>query len=86
MKAVKIVVAGLVLAGAVALLCWRVVPLVQERTAPAPKPPALKKTLPIDQKIESAGVVDLDGKPIATRDLIAEAAGKPLVVAFWSIT
>lgn len=89
MKAVKVVLAGLVLAGAVGLLCWRIVPLFHEKDAAkpcAPKPPAQKKALPIDQKIEPIGVVDLDGTPASTQDFLAAAAGKPLVVAFWSIT
>lgn len=89
MKAVKVVLAGLVLAGAVGLLCWRVVPLIQEKDAakpPARKAATRKKALPIDQKIEAVGVVDLDRKPASTQDFLAAADGKPIVVAFWSIT
>ena len=72
------------LAGAVALLCWRIAPLLEEK--PVPRPPTPKKALPIDQKIEAIGVTDLDGRAVSTADLIAGAAGKPLIVAFWSAT
>lgn len=89
MKAVKVAIAGLVLAGAVGLLCWRIAPVLREKTAvrpPGASPSSSKKALPIDQKIEPVGVVDLDGTPASTQDFLAAAAGKPLVVAFWSIT
>ncbi len=84
-RTVKFVAAALFMVGALAFLYWRGPDLRRRNYAP-PNPPAPKKVLPIDQKIEAVGVVDLDGKPVATRDLVAGAAGKPLVVAFWSIT
>ena len=88
-RAIKVAIAGLVLAGAVALLCWRIAPRFDKE--PAAKPSgatrsAPRKALPIDQKIEPVRVVDLEGKPASTQDLLAAAAGKPLILAFWSIT
>lgn len=81
-KVARVALAGMALAGAVGFLCWRVLPLLEERPGPRP----VRPTVPIDQKIEPVGVVDLDGRPTSLQDLVAAGAGKPLVLAFWSIT
>ncbi len=83
MKAVKAVVAVLLLAGAGVFLYMRVKPALQEAAPAKPAPPP--KQVPMDKAVAAFTLTDLDGKATSSKDLLG-ADGKPVVIAFWSVT